>query len=484
MAGGALGLAVAMGGLAIHAVGHSMMHSGHGSHEGGPGHDHAEAAPPATYAEAVARVRGLIEKMEASLAKGAVDPGLHEDAHQVDDLGRVLGRLALKADSGVAARDVKGINLAGKALARAADELHEAADAGKPAAELTPLLAKVKAAASGIGVPGDNDWVCEMHCEGEKVYARAGACPVCGMALSRVSETPWGVIVTADAAVLPGKPADLTIKLTDPRGRPVSALETVHEHPLHAVIVSGDLSFFAHEHPEPVAGKPGEFTLKGLTLPAGGRYAIFADFTPAGRASVQGKGGRQPRFEFKVPGEPPATAALVEDYDKIDKVGPYEVRVRCNGDRFYAGRDSFLRYGIDLNGKPVIDLEPLMGERGHLIAVSADLETYIHAHPLDFSVSPSAVPTGPHAGHDHADAALVAKAREVMFGNGTPSDTVYHAVFPRPGLYKVFVQFKHAGKVWTSSVVVDAQPGGEGPGAAPAATHDHAGHGAKGGSAR
>lgn len=54
---------------------------------------------------------------------------------------------------------------------------------------------------------------------------------------------------------------------------------------------------------------------------------------------------------------------LESDFDGVGKDGDYEFRVRCNGQDFVAGEDMFMRYGIDLKNKPVMDLQPLMEAR-------------------------------------------------------------------------------------------------------------------------
>jgi hypothetical protein len=46
----------------------------------------------------------------------------------------------------------------------------------------------------------------------------------------------------------------------------------------------------------------------------------------------------------------------------------------------------------------------------------------------------------------------------VLYGNGTKWDVVFHAVFPEPGRYRAFAQFKHHGKVLTYAVTIDARP--------------------------
>jgi hypothetical protein len=46
------------------------------------------------------------------------------------------------------------------------------------------------------------------------------------------------------------------------------------------------------------------------------------------------------------------------------------------------GRDATVNFPLtDGGGKPVTDLEPYMGARGHLVVLSADGKESVHAHP-------------------------------------------------------------------------------------------------------
>jgi hypothetical protein len=309
-----------------------------------------------------------------------------------------------------------------------------------------------------------------MHCEGAKIYDRAGACPICKMALTPVSKTPYTLDIDLPKGTPPlaaGVAAALEIKLTRPDGKPLTDLDTSDEHPLHLIIVSEDLSFFVREHPSRAAAD--RFQLNAFTFPFGGRFTIYADFTPMGGAN------KVAQTDITVPAgvlprHTPIT--LVENEDGVGVAGEngeYEFRIRCNAGKFYGGPaiDCFLRYGVNLKGVPVADLEPLMGASGHLVIISADRTTYFHTHALDLDGKPG------QPARD--DAALLAKARASILSNGKPSDIVFHAVFPTPGLYRAFAQFQHQGKLLTYAVTIDAKKPTDDPSApaAPTPPHDH-----------
>lgn len=77
--------------------------------------------------------------------------------------------------------------------------------------------------------------------------------------------------------------ADRTVKLIlafkDGPGNLVSDLEIVHEKPIHLIVVSDDLPFFNHIHPQPAPD--GRYVVE-TSFPAGGAYRLFAGYTPDG----------------------------------------------------------------------------------------------------------------------------------------------------------------------------------------------------------
>ncbi|MBY0310440.1 MAG: hypothetical protein K2W85_00065 [Phycisphaerales bacterium] len=462
-------VALAGSGLGASAMGQVKDHHGH---------SHAEVVPAKTFAEVLMRLRALANDADAAFTKGDLHAA-DEAGYQIGVLSRQVGRLALAQGSGVEKAKVREANLAGKDLAKAADEMHDYAAEGKKA-ETGKQLEEVKKQLAKLEALRPEKFICDMHCETTKTYDSAGMCPVCKMALVKLSEAPFSSTIGAAGTVTAGKPSDITITLRQPDGNPVDKIDTVHEHPLHLIFVSEDLSYYAHEHP--VRRPDGVFDLKGFTFPFPGKFLAFSDFTPTGF------GNRVARSDFRVAGDggtPPALT-LKEDYDVVAKVNGYEIRQRCNGEKFFVGKHSFFRYGIEKDGKPVTDLQKLMGELGHLVIISADLKDYVHAHPIeldDESEKKSDAKKDDH-GHDHEHHAMSpeveAEARKVMLANGKPSDVVFHAVLPRPGMYRLLAQFQHQGKVITVPMNVDAQmPEGGMPAAKPSGGHDHSGHGAK-----
>lgn len=436
-------------------------------------HAHAEIAPPATLSECITQIRELHAKIGRDLGAGIIQP-VHTDADALAQYAKLLGRTALK-DPTVPRDRVKAMNIAGKDLAKVAEDLHHAADENDgPAskslyAALAPIMARLDADA---GPAAAQKWTCDMHCEGCKTFDAPGTCPVCKMPYTKLQDVPYSVRVSATGVIYPGARVLLTIALMDRAGCPVKDIAVVHEHPLHFMVVANDLSWYAHEHP--IRQKDGTFTLDTLAFPAPGKYTVFADFTPVGEPN------QIAITSVTIPGDAPAsTFKLVEDFDTVAKIDGYEIRVRCNGKKFFVGEDSFLRYGIDKDGKPVTDLQPLMGELGHLVIIGQDLKTYVHSHPMTASTTAASDDkhdhSHAHAGHDHSG--LEDKLKAALLENGKPSDITFHAIFPSPGLYRAFAQFQHNGKVLLVPFTIDAQlPEGGAPAAPARKPADHSGH--------
>jgi hypothetical protein len=113
----------------------------------------------------------------------------------------------------------------------------------------------------------DSIYICPMD-KDIRSY-KPGTCPRCGMKL--VTDIPEPVEYHMDLSVAPqptpGRRVRLTFEVFDPwKGNPVKNFAVVHEKLFHAFIVSRDLSFFIHDHPE----YRHVFLLrKPVTLPAG-----------------------------------------------------------------------------------------------------------------------------------------------------------------------------------------------------------------------
>lgn len=239
---------------------------------------------------------------------------------------------------------------------------------------------------------------------------------------------PFQMIVTPEAALAPGTPASLTLELLDSAGKRVTALDTVHEKQIHLIVVSPDLSFFSHVHPE--AQADGRLRVD-VTVPHPATYVAFGDFRPTGSAQTVA------RATLVVPGETPAPKALeARALPARGSFDGFEVSLRSKAP-LIGGGDAVLEFEIFEKAAPVSDLRNYLGARGHCVIVSEDTTGYLHSHPL----------------------------------GGTGSKVQFHTTLPNAGTYKVWAEFRPLGKPVVASFVVDV-PAEAAP---PEEPHEHGG---------
>jgi len=414
---------------------------GHGHGKEGHGHPQ-QAAEPRTFAEAVASVRGMMVKIEEALKAGKL-AAIHKHCEVVSGVGKNLSKLALAENSGVLREKVKDVNLASKDLVAASDALHEVSDKGD-AARSKAEFEKMRTAFATVSqfAPSAESFMCPLRCEGTKAYPAPGKCPVCKMTLKRMTAERFSVDVRPSTEIKHGAPADVTFAFKDPKGAPVKMFEVVHEKQLHLLVVSSDLSWYAHEHPALQAD--GTFKAS-LSFPDPGRYILFSDFTPPG------VGQQVVKTELTVPGAPKSPAPLLVDTSQAKMIDGYNVRFSAEDGAIHAGQEAELVFSISREGKPVTDLEPYLGAMGHLVLISQDLESFVHSHSREQGQGDG---DGHDGGRGHGDEH---GEREKAEGRGP--DIRFHALFEEPGIYKGWGQFQHRGKVLTVPYVMEVKTG-------------------------
>ncbi|MFC0211815.1 hypothetical protein ACFFK0_04985 [Paenibacillus chartarius] len=228
-------------------------------------------------------------------------------------------------------------------------------------------------------------------------------------------DTVWTVKEQGSSAGAQKAFIRLGIKKKD--GNPIESFDITHEKLLHLIIVSKDLSYFQHIHPE-YKGQ-GVFEIEN-EFPSGGEYRLIADFKPTGGDAVT-------RMEWTRVGGPAAAAPadIVPD-QKLERTEQGK-RVQLSIDQLAVGADTKLSFRVtdESTGQPVTDLEPYLGAIGHVVVLSEDGETYLHVH---------AEPD-----------------------QGSGPDAVFETSFPKPGVYKIWGQFQHAGQVFTVPYVVNVR---------------------------
>ena len=207
-----------------------------------------------------------------------------------------------------------------------------------------------------------------------------------------------------------GERSELGFRITGPDGRAVRDFELAHERRMHMIIVRRDTHGFQHVHPR--MDRDGRWSAR-VKLPEAGSYRVFADFKRGGASQVLGA-------DVAVDG-PVDSRPLPRVSGSATTSSGYEVRL--SGARSLAGSASELRFGISRGGDTVHP-EPYLGGSGHLVALREGDLGYLHTHPEDHGHG------GDATGHDDAVA--------------------FSTRFPTRGRYRLFLQFKHEGRVHTA----------------------------------
>jgi hypothetical protein len=128
---------------------------------------------------------------------------------------------------------------------------------------------------------------------------------------------------------------------------------------------------------------------------------VFADFTPHGGEATTLASDVLVAGDFAPRALPaPSSRASADGYD---------VALKASG-----GRDATLRFAISRAGRAIAP-QPYLGASGHLVALREGDLAYLHVHPHDGGA--------------------------VAFG----------ADFPSAGRYRLFLQFRHEGRVHTAA---------------------------------
>lgn len=242
-----------------------------------------------------------------------------------------------------------------------------------------------------------------------------------GHSMNDVSETKTNAAIqaklTVPETVAVNTPVPLVINVQDATGKPISKFDVAHEQLMHLIVVSNDLEFFNHLHPS--YEDNGRFTIEAQ-LPKSGGYTLFSDYKPTGqtqqvsalKTQVPGSSSSSPNVNFK--------RSQTFTNTKVDLELPTET--------VKAGEEVAVTFNLKgLNNQPVTDLQPYMGEQGHLVilrqSVSLTSADYIHAHAIK---------------------------------DTTPGKVQFVTSFPKPGLYKLWGQFNRNGEIVTADFWVKA----------------------------
>jgi heavy metal-binding protein len=307
--------------------------------------------------------------------------------------------------------------------------------AGAAAQELIPgtarpLIENLPANTSG--------YICPMH--PNEVKAEPGKCSICGMTL--VPGDPMATVdyvlrvITEPRAPKPGQRIKFRFQIVHPlTGAPVTEFAEVHDRLFHLFIVSRDMAHFFHEHP--VREKDGSFTYEH-TLPAAGHYMLFADFMPVGGgpqmiASPLVTAGFDGDIASSVP-------SLTPDKSWAKTMNGVKVELQLDPSKLISGEETDvpIHFTDEKTGEPVKNLQRYLGAFGHAMMLNEDMTEHVHAHPEE-----------------------MLEGTNVTSGGGP--DLVFHALFPKPGHYRIWLQFLRQDILSTVPFTVRVLRAGESP---------------------
>jgi hypothetical protein len=225
---------------------------------------------------------------------------------------------------------------------------------------------------------------------------------------------PYALDVRAKPAPRIGETADLQFSVRETKTKAiVKDFDIAHTMLAHLLLVSNDLSWFAHEHPE--QQPDGTFTHKQI-FPFGGEFYTFLDVAPRGAGSqiLIGSVKVAGNVQAPVPLVPSGTTNTVDGIKATIK-GTTNIPL---------GRSLPITFQLTdtKTGDAITDLEPYLGAYGHLMIIHADGQTVVHSHPAE-------------------DEAGISQSKRGI--------VTFNARFPKSGIYKAWGQFQRGGKVVT-----------------------------------
>jgi uncharacterized membrane protein len=280
---------------------------------------------------------------------------------------------------------------------------------------------------------------CPMH---EGVLSETpGKCPLCGMPMILIQTTPRMVLhddgydmqfsIDGHAATMTAGKEGIFKFVPTQNGQMLRDLAIVHEHLMHLIVVSADLSFFDHVHP--VIQPDGSFLLP-YTFAKPGSYLLFSDITPVGQRNQV---FRIPVRVAPADGNPELLMASEPIVPSTTFSKPLAADPSITAELLFQPRtpqtgihNDFV-FRLTKDGQPLTDLQPYIGAMGHCVIISQDTQMYLHCHPEQL-LAPS-----PDA-------------------RGGPT-IAFHTIFPHAGIYKIWGQFRRGDQILVADFVVEVK---------------------------
>lgn len=255
--------------------------------------------------------------------------------------------------------------------------------------------------------------------------------------------------IVRNAPPIAGKRLDVELRIQNRRGEPPQDLAPDHGKMMHLVVAEqpgGELLLHVH----PIMTQPGVFRFR-FEPPRPGAYALFAGIlhatgeseTVTATLEVEGTAtGRPHPGRFDDPEDSYAERAPFGELpdDRESDVGD-GLTMRWTAPDGPIERGEFHKLDFELvgaDGEPVAAIEPYLGMAGRMLVLRDDFDVFNHNHPMGTIGGRMAMLM--NEGHvDSAADAPVALPPRATFPYG----------FPSPGRYRLWIQMKREGRVYT-----------------------------------
>jgi hypothetical protein len=240
-----------------------------------------------------------------------------------------------------------------------------------------------------------------------------------------------------------------------------------HGKLMHLFVIRDDMSAFAHLHPVTVDSI--KFPASLPPLPAG-KYRVFADV-------VHESGFMQTMVSsVDIPASSPAVSPPARDPDDSWFVGtgnPGATTVSSDGGlvvqwkrpaaRITAGMHAPFQFEVRSADGSAAPLEPYMGMAAHAVVERSDGSVFVHLHPMGTVSMASRLAFSIRQPGDTIHGELGKRITQVemaeMAKAAVPSNSVsFPYAFPKPGNYRIWVQFRSGGKIHTAAFDASVVP--------------------------
>lgn len=238
--------------------------------------------------------------------------------------------------------------------------------------------------------------------------------------LSRL-EYPIKAKLSSETMIAQGESSRVRLDLKTSGGMSIAPheLAVTHTEKMHVMVIDPSLEDYHHVHPEAV-GMDGQYFFD-FTPALAGSYKVFTEIVP-----LRSRRQAIALSELKVPGR---SGTPMFERSTVSLIDGIRFELLAVPKVLETGRDYRLQLGMTDPEGNAIDLETVMGAKGHMVAFDSVGMGFAHMHPVGSVAAVRTAGLGGGGGFDSGD-----------------QDLAFMFNVPNPGWYRLFAQIQVKGK--------------------------------------